>query len=114
MKRVIVVLFFCFAFVAGLSAQGRFTVQDRVKMLKERLSLTDAQSAKVDSILTAATDKMKDIDATGPDRRSAMREIMGNANREIEKILTDDQLTEFKKMQSERKGGMRNRPNQNK
>lgn len=113
MKRVIFVLFFCFAFFAGLSAQGRFTVQDRVKMLQERLSLTDSQTAKVDSILTAATEKMKNIEAAGPDRRMAMHEIFSSADKEIEKILNDDQLAEFKKMQSQRRGrmGRRQAPN---
>ncbi len=85
-------------------AQPRQTPQDRVKALKDRLSLTDEQSAQVVKIFTEAQEKMK-----SSSDRSEFRKIMTDANDQVEKILNDTQKTEFKKMQEERMSKMRSR-----
>ncbi len=97
MKNLILTVFLAIAFLAGANAQnrGRFSIQNRVDQLKERLSLTETQTAQVDSILTAAMDSVRSIPDSVQDRRAAMREIMQNSNNEIEKLLTDDQKAEY-------------------
>ncbi len=110
MKNLILFASFILLFVVGANAQGRFSVKDRVDQMKQRLSLTDEQAAKVDSILSASMDKMKNLDVTGPERRDAMRKIMTESNTAIESILTDTQKAEFQKMLDERRSRMQNRP----
>ncbi len=111
MKNLMFAAVFVLAFVLGTNAQNRrFSIQNRVDRLKERLNLTDAQTAKIDSILTAAMDSARAIPDSIQDRRQAMRQIMTNANADVEKILTDDQKAEYKKMMEERRGRMRRRP----
>ncbi len=108
MKNLMFAAIFVLAFVLGTNAQNRrFSVQNRVDRLKERLNLTDAQTAKVDSILTASMNSVRAIPDSVQDRRQAMRQIMVNANADIEKILTNDQKAEYKKMMEERGGRMR-------
>lgn len=89
-----------------VTAQSRQTPQDRVKALKERLSLTDDQAAQVEKIFTQAQDKMK-----SSSDRSEFRKIMSDANDQVQQLLTDTQKTEFKKMQDERTSKMRNQQN---
>lgn len=103
-KVMIFALFTVLLISLTVSAQPRQSVPDRVKALKDRLSLTDVQSAQVDSILTQAQDKMKNTSD-----RSEFRKIMTDSNDKIENLLTDTQKTEFKKMQEERMSRMRNR-----
>ncbi len=113
MKNFFMTAVLVFSFIAIAAAQNMPSVQDRVARLKDRLSLTDQQAAKVDSIYTVAQDSVQNITATGQDRWQAMREIMTNANNEIEKILTDTQKTEYEKFLQERRSRMRSRPNSN-
>ncbi len=109
MKNLLISAALILLFAAGINAQGRYSVKDRVDQLKQRLTLTDEQAAKVDSILTASMDKEKNLDVTGKNRRDAMRKIMTDANAQIDSLLTDPQKAEFKKMLEERRNRMQNR-----
>ena len=111
MKSLMLTAVFVLAFIVGINAQNRFSVKDRVDRLKESLNLTDAQAAQVDSILTAARDKSEALPDSVQDRRQAVRQIMIEANADVEKILTDDQKVQYKKMMEERRNHMRRRPN---
>jgi Spy/CpxP family protein refolding chaperone len=105
MQRIMIIAAFSVLLISLMvTAQPRQSPQDRVKALKERLTLTDDQSAQVEKIFTQAQEKMKNTSD-----RSEFRKIMNDSNDQIEKILTDTQKTEFKKMQEERMNRMRNR-----
>jgi len=109
MQKIIIIAAFAVLLLSiTVAAQPRQSPQDRVKALKERLKLTDDQSAQVEKIFTEAQDKMKNSSD-----RSEYRKIMTDSNDQIEKILTDTQKTEFKKMQEERMSRMRNRQDNN-
>jgi Spy/CpxP family protein refolding chaperone len=110
MKNLILTAVIAFAFIAGVNAQGRFSAKDRIKEMKDSLALTDSQVAIIDSIYTSIGEKIKDITATGQDRRDAMRQIMTDTNAQIESILTPDQKDKFEKMMAERRSRMGNRP----
>ena len=43
------------------------------------------------------------------DRRAAMRQIMNDANTQVESILTPDQKDKYEEMMAERRGRMRSR-----
>ena len=111
MKKLFLIAVIFSVFGAVLYAQGRYSVKDRVANLKSRLSLNDHQTAQVDSILTAASGKIKNLSSDNGDRRSEMRSIMTDANNQIMSLLTDQQKTEYKKMQDERRERMKNRRN---
>jgi Spy/CpxP family protein refolding chaperone len=111
MRSLILTAIIAVAFIFSASVQNRFSVKDRVDRLKDRLKLTDTQTAQADSIFTSASDKVKAIPDSVQDRRQEMRQIMTNANTDFGKILTDDQKVEYKKMMEERRGRMGRRRN---
>ena len=92
-----------FILIAAANAQPRFTPQDRLERLKERLSLTKEQSKKVEKILIKADDEMKKLRASENPDRAAFRKITDSSNKEIEKVLTEKQKPEFNKMLEERR-----------
>ncbi len=110
MKKLLLSLAVILVVAAGINAQGRYSVKDRVDQMKQRLTLTDDQAAKVDSILTGSMEQGRNLDVTGSERRDAMRKIMNDANAKIDSLLTDTQRVEFKKMLDERRNRMQNRP----
>ena len=114
MKNLILSIIITLAFIVGANAQHRFSIQDRVAQLKDSLALTDTQSVAIDSILTNAMEKGRNMDVTGSERREAMMQIMTEANKDIEKILTDDQRVKYERMLAERRSRMQNRPNREK
>ena len=111
MKSLILTAIIAVAFIFNVYPQSRFSAKDRVDRLKNRLNLTDTQTAKADSIFTSAENKIKAVPDTVQDRRQAFRQIMTEANNDFEKILTDDQKTEYKKMMENRRNYMRHRRN---
>ncbi|HMN49646.1 MAG TPA: hypothetical protein PKD67_10950 [Ignavibacteriaceae bacterium] len=110
MKNLIVLLslsFFLLSLVA--IAQPRFTPQERLKMLKERLNLTEEQSKKVEDILVKSDKEIKKLRSSDNRDRTQFRDLMDKINQEIEKVLDEKQKAEYKKMMEER----RQRPMQN-
>lgn len=114
MKSLIFSIIIALTFIVGANAQHRFSIQDRVAQLKDSLALTDTQSVAIDSILTNAMDKGRNLDLTGSERREAMMQIMKDANNDIEKILNVDQRVKYERMLSERRSQMQNRYNRGK
>ena len=110
MKNLIVLLslsFFLLSLVA--IAQPRFTPQERLKMLKARLNLTEEQSKKVEDILIKSDKELQKLRSSDNRDRSQFRAQMDKTNQEIEKVLDEKQKAEYKKMMEER----RQRPMQN-
>lgn len=111
MKSFIFSIIIALTFIVGANAQHRFSIQDRVAQLKDSLALTDSQSVAVDSILTNAMEKGRNLDVADSERREAMMQIMTEANKDIEKVLTDDQRVKYESMLAERRSRMQNTPN---
>ncbi len=108
MKNLIVffsLLFFTLTLAAF--AQPRTTPQERLKMLKERLSLTEVQSVKIEKILITADEKIKELRTKGKNNRTEFRDLMDKTNQEIDKVLDEKQKAEHKKMIDERKNRSR-------
>ncbi len=89
---------------SGMNPQER--MKRTLEEFKTRLTLTDAQFAKVDTILQAQTAEMTKIrESSGGDReamRSAIMDLRAKTDKQIEAILTDEQKVEYKKFQEER------------
>lgn len=84
-------------------AQPRFTPEQRLKMLKERLNLTEEQSKKVEDILVKSDKEMQKLRSSENRDRSQFRAQMDKTNQEIEKVLDEKQKAEYKKMLEERR-----------
>lgn len=89
-------------------AQGRMrmSAEDRAKMLKERLSLTDEQTKQVQTIYEQSQKEMQDVFQKNAGDRDAMRKAMTDLaeknDKEIEKVLTDEQKPKFEQFKKER------------
>lgn len=110
MKKIVLVSSLIF-FIASLVtlAQPRFSVQDRLKLYKEKLNLTEEQTIKIEKILVNSGEELNKLRNSETRDREGFRKIMDNSNQEIEKVLDDKQKIEFNKMLDE----MKNRRQQN-
>jgi hypothetical protein len=103
-------------------------VEERLAEAKARLDLSDEQLEQVKPVLEAAAEAQRsvlsrygiDLEAEGgPESKLGMREarklkkdiakVREKTLEELDEILTDEQLDEFKKLQEERRQEMRKR-----
>ena len=102
-----------FAALQTASAQGRFgmSTEERVKMLKDSLSLNAAQVKKITSILTDADKERQDIFGQSGGDRDAMREKMmalrDSTDKKIEAELTKKQKQKYEEIKKQRQQRMR-------
>lgn len=117
----VITLLFVLSFSFNVLAQfGRMNAQERIQRdleeLKSRLSLTDIQFTKVDSLLKEQNSEMLKLrENNSGDRvsmRSAFMELRAKYDKKIEALLTDEQKKEYSKILEERRqrmqGMMRN------
>ena len=91
----------------------RMSVEDRVKILKDSLKLSDEQSLKITKILedqreemtTAMNENQGDREAM----RSVMQGIMKKSDDKIKTILSKVQVTKYDKIVQERRARMERR-----
>jgi len=91
----------------------RMSVEDRVKILKDSLKLSDEQSSKITKILedqreemtTAMTENQGDRDAM----RSVMQGLMKKSDDKIKAILSKNQAKKYDKIVQERRARMEQR-----
>ncbi|HLF19922.1 MAG TPA: hypothetical protein VI704_03955 [Bacteroidota bacterium] len=94
--------------------QGRamMSPEDRVKQLKEQLTLTDDQTTKVQKIFEENQKKMTDMRASYQGdfdgMRAAMQLMQAKQDSTIEKLLTADQLKKYEGVKKERQQRMQN------
>jgi protein CpxP len=109
MKKVLLVCCMLIGISAVSFAQGgqRRSPADQAKMMQTSLKLTDDQTAKITTILTAQSVSRDSVmKASGDDRQAAMqafRPMMKANNEKIMAILTPDQKAAWEKMQAERR-----------
>jgi Spy/CpxP family protein refolding chaperone len=81
------------------------SVDDHVKLLAEKLNLTDDQQAKVKSILEDTHQQMqtlmKDESISREDKHDKMRSIREAGNAKVRDVLNDDQKKKLDAMEKE-------------
>lgn len=81
------------------------TPQARLKMLTEKLNLTEDQQAKLKPILEDEGKQMKalhdDTSLAAADKRSKMMEVHDSSTEKINAVLTADQQAKWKQMKQE-------------
>lgn len=84
------------------------SVDQRLQMLSERLSLTDDQKGKLKPILQDQMQQMKavheDSSLSPEQKKSKMNSIHESVHEQINAVLTPEQQTKFKQMQQEHMG----------
>jgi Spy/CpxP family protein refolding chaperone len=97
----------------GRPRRGMPSVDDQVKNLTEKLSLTDDQQGKVKTILEDTRSQMmkvmQDDSMSREDKMTKGRSLREAANGKIREVLTDDQKKKFDDMQKEMQERMRQR-----
>jgi len=116
MKRLVVLAIIVLLGTSMSMAQNRggqrnFNPEDMAKRqsaeLKEALGLDKAQEKKVYAINLKSGNEMKEIwENSGGDRtgmREKMAKIRDNSNKEMKKVLSEDQWKKYEKYQEERR-----------
>src|SRR5215469_5933314 len=89
----------------GGSTMGPMTPEDRLKMLTDKLNLTEDQQAKLKPILEDQSKQMKaihdDSSLAPADRQAKMKEIHESSIEKMNAILTPDQQAKWKQMRQE-------------
>ncbi len=87
------------------------SVDDQLKHLTNKLSLTDDQQAKLKPILEDQRKQMEQIhndsSLSRQDRFSKMRELHSSTDNQIKAVLNEDQQKKFDKMREEQHSHMR-------
>jgi Spy/CpxP family protein refolding chaperone len=93
--------------------RGMPSVDDQLKNLTDRLSLTADQQTKIKPILEDQSQQMqalmKDDSLSQDDRRAKGRSIRESTNTKIRDVLTDDQKKKYDEWQQEMRDRMRQR-----
>ena len=86
-------------------AMGGMTPESRLKMLTEKLDLTDDQQAKLKPILEDESTQMKtlheDTSLAPEDKKAKMKELHESFTGKINAVLTPDQQSKWKQMKQE-------------
>lgn len=89
----------------GGSPMAAMTPEARLKMLTEKLNLTEDQQAKLKPILEDQSKQMKELhDDTSlapPDKQAKMKELHDSSIEKMNAILTPDQQAKWKQMRQE-------------
>jgi periplasmic protein CpxP/Spy len=90
----------------GKGGKKGMTVEQQMTRLTEQLTLTDEQKPKVQKVLEATSKKMTEIrndsSLDQQARRDKMRPIMEEQNKEMKKILTEEQFKKYEEMNARR------------
>jgi len=89
----------------GGSMMGPMTPENRLKMLTEKLNLTEDQQAKLKPIIEDQSKQMKaihdDTSIAPADRQAKMKELHESSIEKMNAILTPDQQAKWKQMRQE-------------
>ncbi|MES2277959.1 MAG: hypothetical protein V4592_18165 [Bacteroidota bacterium] len=113
MKKLMLVCCFVIGATAMSFAQGGGRQmpkpEDQAKQLQTALKLTDDQTTKITAIYAVQATKrdsmMKAANGDFASMRPAMTAMRDAANAKIKALLTDEQKTEFDKVQASMRGG---------
>jgi periplasmic protein CpxP/Spy len=97
----------------GPGGRGMMDPERRANMLKERLNLTDDQTAQVKGIFADSRTKMEALRSntslSQDDRRSQAMAIRQSEDQRVHGVLTADQKTKYDAMQAEMRQRMQER-----
>jgi Spy/CpxP family protein refolding chaperone len=111
-KSLLLVVFFI-GLTGLVSAQNKPRTERRIEQLKEAMKLTDEQTTKITEIMTRQEKQAVQEQSSKPlNKRAAMkneRMRMSAIDKEIEPLLTPEQLKKYESYKKERTNQMRSR-----
>jgi len=101
-----------------VSAQGRMmSPEDRAEQVSKRLALNEEQKGKLIKVYQALQkemqEKMPDLMGDREEMRKAMQTINAKGDKEVEKMLTKEQLAKYEEFKKERQQMRGRRGNNN-
>lgn len=101
-----------------VSAQGRMmSPEDRAEQVSKRLELNEEQKGKLVKVYQAMQkelqEKMPDLMGDREAMRKAMQDINAKGDKEVEKMLTKEQLAQYEEFKKERRQMRGRRGNNN-
>jgi protein CpxP len=96
------------SYAQGGGGRPQMAPADQAAALKTSLALTDAQTAKITTILTAQAASMDSLTKAVPDRqtaRPAQMALRTGYTAKIKAVLTPDQAAAYDKQMAARRGG---------
>ena len=112
-KRSLFILLLMIIFATTYNySQPRFDVDEQVQRLSSELDLSEEQVDQVAEILADSKEIADKLRGSGQERREMMlqmRDLMEATNKELESILTDEQLAIFREIVEKRKEEIRRR-----
>jgi SNF2 family DNA or RNA helicase len=90
-------------------------LENRMAELEKLLDLSDAQAIAIQALQSEFFLKIDSVRSTGADRRamgSALRELRDQTDREVVKLLSDDQAEKYRAFREDEMERMRNRMRQ--
>ena len=101
-----------------VSAQGRMmSPEDRAEQVSKRLALNEEQKGKLVKVYQAMQkemqEKMPDLMGDREAMRKAMQDINAKGDKEVEKMLTKEQLAKYEEFKKERQQMRGRRGNNN-
>lgn len=102
----------------SVSAQGRMmSPEDRAEQVSKRLALNEEQKGKLVKVFQAMQkemqEKMPDLMGDREAMRKAMQDINAKGDKEVEKMLTKEQLAKYEEFKKERQQMRGRRGNNN-
>ena len=91
----------------GGGGRPQMAPADQAAQLKTTLALTDAQTAKITTILTAQAASRDSLQKAGGDMRTGFAPIRTATTAKIKAVLTPDQATAYDKQMAAMRGGGR-------
>ncbi len=119
-KRMTAVIVFLLGVLMLLSSvsqaqRQRMSVEERIKILKDTLKLSDEQTKKITTILEDQREEMTTAMNENRDDRQAIhdvaQEIMKKTDNKIKEVLTEEQAKAYDKMVKDRRAQMSRRMN---
>ncbi len=108
---LLVVIFFGFAGI--IISQNQQRPERRIQQLQETLKLTEEQTAKISEIMTRNEQQATQEQSSKPLNKKAMRrneqKRLSVMDKEIEELLTPDQLKKYESYKKERSNQMKSR-----
>jgi len=99
---------------SGMAQGMRMSAEDRAKVLKDSLGLSDKQMEQVVAVLKEMTSKRQAVADSIQDRdarREAMMSLMAKGDEKIESLLTKEQKEKYEVMKKQREARFRQRSN---
>ena len=89
-------------------AKQKHSSEERLEMMKDKLGLSNEQTAKIKELQSGFHNKIKSIreneSLAAADKKEQIRQVLKENHKKIESVLTEDQIEKLKELKQNRQG----------